>query len=137
MFGQLRGCPEAHVALRTGVELIPAHTLHDGGGGVRRQHGLLPFVPLVLPCDLQRVAEGGHVGAQGSIFGQAFALLVDEAVARQAGAVVEFFTADVTWVDAALPVQPQVASQHPAQEHRPARALAASGAAPLQQDTNI
>lgn len=117
MFGQLRRRPEAHVTLWTRVELIPAHTLHDGGGGVRRQHGLLPLAFLVFSRDLQRVTEGGHVAAQGSIFGEAFALLVDKAVARQAGAVVKLFTADVARVDATLPMQPQVTPQHPAHKH--------------------
>lgn len=117
MFGQLRRRPEAHVTLWTRIELIPAHTPHDGGGRVLRQHRLLPLAFLVFSRDLQRVTKGSHVAAQGSIFGETFALLVDKAVARQAGAVVKLFTADVTRVDAALPVQPQVTSQHPAHKH--------------------
>lgn len=109
MLGQLRGRPEAHVALRAGVELI--RTLDDGSGHVLLM--LLPLALLVLAAHFQRVAQGGHVGAEGGVFGYALSLLVDEAMAGQAGAVVELFPTDVAWVDAPLPMQPQVAPQHP------------------------
>lgn len=114
MFRQLRRRPEAHVTLWTRIELITTHTLHDGAGCVLRQHRLLPLAFLVFSCDLQRVTKGSHVGAQGSIFGETFPLLVDKAVARQTRAVVKLFTADVTRVDTTLPMQAQVTSQHPA-----------------------
>lgn len=76
VLGQLRGCPEAHVALRASVELIAAWTLDDGG-----RHVLLPLCPLVLAAGLQRVAQGGYAGAEGYILGDSFSFFVDEAVA--------------------------------------------------------
>lgn len=117
MFRQLRRRPEAHVTLWTRIELITTHTLHDSGGWVLRQHRLLPLAFLVFSSDLQRVTKGSHIVAQGSIFGETFPLLVDKTVARQTGAVVKLFTADVTRVDTTLPMQSQVTSQHPAHRH--------------------
>lgn len=76
VLGQLRGRPEAHVALRASVELIGTWTLDNGG-----RHVLLSLGLLVLPSGLQRVAQGSHAWAKGHVFGDSFSLLVDEAVA--------------------------------------------------------
>lgn len=109
MFGEERGRPEAHVALRAGVEGVAGRTLSDG-----------PAALLSPASCLLGVTQGGHV-----FFREPLPLLVDEAVARQAGAVVELLPADVARVDAPLPVQPQVAAQHPAHSIR--LSLEASG----------
>lgn len=94
VLGQLCGRPEGHVALWTGVELVCAMALDDGGRDV------LLLGLLVLAAE----AQGGHTSAEGGVLGYAFPLLVDEAVAGQAGAVVELLAADVAGVDAPLPV---------------------------------
>lgn len=103
MFGEQRGRPEAHVALRAGVELVSAVTLDDGARNVLR---LLPFALLDFAAGLQGVVHDGHVGAKASIFREAFSFLVDEAMARQAGAVVELLPTDVAGVNATLAVEP-------------------------------
>lgn len=108
VLGQLRRCSKAHVALRAGVELVAARTLNDCCS-----HVLVLFCSFDLTARFQRVVHGGHVGNRDIVNWDFFAFLVDEAVARQARAVVELFATDVTWVNTPLPMEPQVTTQHP------------------------